>query len=144
VEIACTRTTSAFNPNYLIWVAVVIFVAIAIPGPFIRLSHRRAEQTDGGSDSQIGEDLEPGVVIAPSLSQKASREVLTEGRYYLQPYAGKWQVVRRSKSPPKETGRSNPHVWCDLAAGNWSPGRENQKGIVSEVLRPGRYPINAW
>ncbi len=32
----------------------------------------------------------------------------------------------------------------DLAAGELIAWKENQKGIVSEVLRLGRYPINAW
>ena len=32
----------------------------------------------------------------------------------------------------------------DLAAGELIAWKENQKGIVPEVLRPGRYPINAW
>ena len=93
---------------------------------------------------KIGKDLEPGVVIAPSQEYKGvQKDVLTEGRYYYNPYAWDWQVVPQVEIPEGKLGVRIRMYGEDLAAGELIAWKENQKGIVPEVLRPGRYPINA-
>jgi regulator of protease activity HflC (stomatin/prohibitin superfamily) len=94
---------------------------------------------------KTGEDLEPGVVIAPSSEFKGvQKDVLTEGRYYYNPYDWEWQVVPQVEIPEGKLGVRIRMYGDDLAAGELIAWKENQKGIVSDVLRPGRYPINAW
>ena len=94
---------------------------------------------------KTGEDLEPGVIIAPSSEFKGvQNEVLTEGRYYYNPYDWEWQVVPQVEIPEGKLGVRIRMYGDDLAAGELIAWKKNQKGIVSEVLRPGRYPINAW
>ena len=90
---------------------------------------------------KTGEDLEPGVIIAPSSESKGvQKEVLTEGRYYYNPYDWEWQVVPQVEIPEGKLGVRIRMYGDDLAAGELIAWKENQKGIVSEVLRPGRYP----
>ena len=94
---------------------------------------------------KIGLDLEPGVVIAPSPDYKGvQQEVLAEGRYYYNPYAWDWQVVPQVEIPEGKLGVRIRMYGQDLAAGELIAWKENQKGIVAEVLRPGRYAHNAW
>ena len=94
---------------------------------------------------KVGKDLESGVVLAPNQEYKGvQKDVLTEGRYYYNPYDWTWQVVPQVEIPEGKLGVRIRMYGEDLAAGELIAWKESQKGIVSEVLRPGRYPINAW
>jgi regulator of protease activity HflC (stomatin/prohibitin superfamily) len=134
------------NPNYLIWVAAGIFVAVAIPWTIYQDCRIDVPNKQMAVlIHKIGEDLEPGVVIAPSSESKGvQKEVLTEGRYYYNPYAWEWQVLPQIEIPEGKLGVRIRMYGDDLAAGELIAWKENRKGIVPEVLRPGRYPINAW
>ena len=134
------------NPKYLIWVALAIVVAVAIPwGIYQECRIDVPNKQMAVLTHKIGEDLEPGVVIAPSPESKGvQKEVLTEGRYYYNPYDWDWQVVPQVEIPEGKLGVRIRMYGDDLAAGELIAWKENQKGIVSDVLRPGRYPINAW
>jgi regulator of protease activity HflC (stomatin/prohibitin superfamily) len=93
---------------------------------------------------KIGKDLEMGVIIAPTDEYKGlQKDVLTEGRYYYNPYAWTWQVVPQVEIPEGQMGVRIRMYGDDLPAGELIARKENQKGIVPEVFRPGRYPINA-
>lgn len=134
------------DPRRQIWAAVILVVVIAIP-TFIYEDCRIDVPNKHMAvlTHKIGIDLEPGVVIAPSPDYKGvQKEVLTEGRYYYNPYAWDWQVVPQVEIPEGKLGVRIRMYGQDLAAGELIAWKENQKGIVSEVLRPGRYPINAW
>ena len=92
----------------------------------------------------MGKDLESGVILAPSQEYKGvQQEVLTEGRYYYNPYDWTWQVVPQVEIPEGKLGVRIRMYGEDLAAGELIAWKESQKGIVPEVLHPGRYPINA-
>ncbi len=94
---------------------------------------------------KTGEDLENGQVIALSAKYKGvQREVLSEGRYYYNPYVWDWEVVPHIEIPQGKMGVRIRLYGEDLPAGEIIASKENQKGIVAEVMRPGRYPINAW
>jgi hypothetical protein len=134
------------NPKYLIWAAVVILFAVVSPWSIYQ--ECRIEVPNKQMAVLIhktGDDLDPGVIIAPSSESKGvQKEVLTEGRYYYNPYEWDWQVVPQVEIPEGKLGVRIRMYGDDLAAGELIAWKENQKGIVSEVLRPGRYPINAW
>lgn len=95
---------------------------------------------------KIGKDLERGAVLAPSAEYKGvQREVLTEGRYYYNPYEWAWQVVPQVEIPDGKLGVRIRMYGEDLPAGQIVATNEKQKGIVAEVLNPARYPqYNAW
>lgn len=133
------------NPRHQMWAAVILVVIVTIP-TFIYQECRIDVPNKHMAvlTHKIGMDLEPGIVIAPTPDYKGvQREVLTEGRYYYNPYAWDWQVVPQVEIPEGKLGVRIRMYGQDLAAGELIAWKENQKGIVSEVLRPGRYPINA-
>jgi regulator of protease activity HflC (stomatin/prohibitin superfamily) len=95
---------------------------------------------------KTGKDLEKGEVIAPSEEYKGVQEKpLTEGRYYYNPYEWSWQVVPQVEVPEGKLGVLIRMFGEDLPAGQLIAANDKQKGIVVDVLRPGRYgKINAW
>ena len=67
---------------------------------------------------KIGKDLERGAVLAPSPEYKGvQREVLTEGRYYYNPYDWSWQVVPQVEIPEGKLGVRIRMYGEDLPAG---------------------------
>ena len=98
---------------------------------------------------KTGQDLPNGVELAPSKEYKGVQaKVLTEGRYFApltyNPYFYDWVVVPQIEIPEGKLG-----VRVRLYGDNLGPGeliafKEDQKGIVADVLVPGRYAINAW
>jgi regulator of protease activity HflC (stomatin/prohibitin superfamily) len=94
---------------------------------------------------KTGKDLSAGDVVAPSAEYKGvQREVLTEGRYYYNPYIWDWVVVPQVEIPQDALGVRIRMYGKDLPAGELIAKTDDQKGICRDVLRPGRYQYNAW
>ena len=98
---------------------------------------------------KTGEDLDNGQEIAPlgedgEYAYKGVQlEPLGEGRYFMNPYEFTWVVVPQIEIPQGKLGVRTRLYGDNLAPGDLIAWEENQKGIVDEVLRPGRYAINA-
>jgi regulator of protease activity HflC (stomatin/prohibitin superfamily) len=93
---------------------------------------------------KTGMDLERGAVIAPSDDYKGvKKDVLTEGRYYYNPYEWTWQVVPQVDIPRDKVGVRIRLYGDNLPAGELIAKKDNQKGILNDVLQPGRYALNA-
>jgi len=93
---------------------------------------------------KTGKDLPNDAELAPDSSYKGlQKEVLAEGRHFRNPWNWDWEVVPQIEIPQGKIG-VRVRMFGDDPPGNeviaW---KENEKGIVPEVLRPGRYPINA-
>lgn len=131
-----------------LWAQVVAAAAAFVGGPWLMYEECRIDVPNkhiAVLTHKIGKDLEPGMIIAPTEEYKGvQKDVLTEGRYYYNPYAWDWQVVPQIEVPEGKLGVRIRVSGEDLPAGELIAWKENQKGIVAEVLRPGRYPINAW
>jgi regulator of protease activity HflC (stomatin/prohibitin superfamily) len=69
--------------------------------------------------------------------------VLTEGRYFYNPYYWTWEITPQFVVPGDKIGIRIALSGDDLPAGQImaEPG---QKGILREVLKPGRYPYNPY
>ena len=135
------------NPKLLSAVIAVGLLAIAIPS-FIYEECRIdvPNKHIAVLTHKIGKDLERGDVLAPSPEYKGvQQEVLTEGRYYYNPYAWSWQVVPQVEIPEGKLGVRIRMYGEDLPAGELIAENDNQKGIVAEVLqsRP-LSAYNAW
>lgn len=132
--------------SYL-WSQIILAVAAVVVIPWLLYQECRIDVPNkymAVLTHKIGDDLESGVVIAPSEAFKGvQKDVLTEGRYYYNPYSWDWQVVPQIEIPEGKLGVRIRMYGDDLPAGELIAWKENQKGIVAEVLRPGRYPINA-
>jgi regulator of protease activity HflC (stomatin/prohibitin superfamily) len=69
--------------------------------------------------------------------------VLTEGRYFYNPYFWSWEITPQFVVPGDKIGIRIAQSGDELPAGQIlaEPG---QKGILREVLKPGRYPYNPY
>lgn len=93
---------------------------------------------------KTGKDLDNSQSIAPSEEHKGVQAaVLTEGRYYYNPYYWAWTVVPQIEIPAGKLGVRIRLYGENLPTGELLASKESQKGIVPEILYSGRYPINA-
>jgi regulator of protease activity HflC (stomatin/prohibitin superfamily) len=93
---------------------------------------------------KTGKDIPNDAELAPDASYKGLQAaVLAEGRHFRNPWTWDWEVVPQIEVPQGQVG-----VRIRLY-GDDPPGRAtiawklNEKGIDPEVIKPGRYPINA-
>ena len=93
---------------------------------------------------KTGADLPSGQILALEKGQKGIQlEVLAEGRYFRNPYHWGWQIAPITDIPPGKLGVLTRLYGKELAGGQvLAP--EGYKGIVPEVLRPGKYRINPY
>lgn len=94
---------------------------------------------------KTGKDLENGNEIAPTPEHKGIRQkVLSEGLYIFQytSYGWDWEVIEQTEIEDGHFGVRVRLHGDDLPYGEFLATKENQKGIIPGVLRPGRYPIN--
>ncbi|MEM9645276.1 MAG: SPFH domain-containing protein [Planctomycetota bacterium] len=68
--------------------------------------------------------------------------VLTEGRYFYNPWNWDWDVVDQVEIPENRLGVRIRLYGDDLGYGNLIADQDHLKGIATDVLLPGRYPIN--
>jgi regulator of protease activity HflC (stomatin/prohibitin superfamily) len=136
------------NINERIWIVAAAIVLLIAAIPVFVYQECRIDVPNKHMavlTHKIGTDLEKGAVLALTPEYKGvQKDVLTEGRYYYNPYSWDWDVVPQVEIPEGKLGVRIRMYGDDLPAGDLIAWKENQKGIVPEVLRPGRYPINAW
>lgn len=54
---------------------------------------------------KIGKDLPNGEEVASSVEFKGvQKDVLTEGRYFYNPYSWTWEVMKQIEIPPEKSG----------------------------------------
>ena len=93
---------------------------------------------------KTGSNLPPGQVIALEKGQKGIQlEVLPEGRYFRNPYTWGWRIEKITDIPAGKLA-----VQTRLYGDELPPGRiiaeDNERGIVKDILRPGKYRINPY
>jgi regulator of protease activity HflC (stomatin/prohibitin superfamily) len=93
---------------------------------------------------KTGQNLPPGEILATSPKQKGIQlDVLAEGRYFRDPYNWGWEIGRITDIPAGKLG-----VLTRLFGEDLPPGRiiatETSKGILKEVMEPGKYRINPY
>lgn len=93
---------------------------------------------------KTGNELANGQEIAPSEEYKGlQKELLSEGRYFKNPYHWDWDVVPQIEIPEGKLGVRIRLYGDNLPYGEILATKETQKGIIPGVLRPGRHAINA-
>ena len=93
---------------------------------------------------KTGQDLPSGQILALEKDQKGIQlAVLPEGRYFRNPYHWGWQTAKITDIPAGQLGVLTRLYGKELEGGQiLAP--EGCKGIVPEVLRPGKYRINPY
>lgn len=93
---------------------------------------------------KTGIDLNNEEEVAPTNKHKGLQtQVLTEGRYFYNPYFWDWAVYPMVEIPEGKMGIRVRLYGDSLPYATFVATKDNEKGIVQEVLRPGRYAINA-
>ena len=93
---------------------------------------------------KTGKDLPSGQIVALEPGQKGIQlEVLAEGRYFRNPYTWGWKIRRITDIPAGKLGTVVRLYGADLPPSQIIAG-EGTKGILAEVLRPGKYRLNPY
>lgn len=99
---------------------------------------------------KTGKDLRNTDEVAPTEAHKGvQKKVLTTGRYFYNPYDYDSEVFPLIEIKPDKLGVRVSLTGDDLPYGEFlaqmtSPDEAKTKGIVPEVLKPGRYAINPY
>ena len=99
---------------------------------------------------KVGNDLTNGQEVAPDETYKGvQKKVLTEGRYFYNPYSWSWEVVPQTEIMSGDMGVMISLTGDDLGYGEFlakvdANGDAISKGIMPGVLNPGRYPVNPY
>ena len=133
-------------PTAVILVILAVLPLLAIP--YVIYTQCRIEVPSKHMailTKKTGMDIENGDEIAPDAEYRGvQKELLAEGRHYCNPYEYNWIVVPQIEIPEGKLGVRTRLYGDNLPQGDLIAWQENQKGIVPQVLRPGRYAINAW
>lgn len=93
---------------------------------------------------KTGTDLSNDDLVAPNSSYKGVMlDLLTEGRFFYNPYEWEWGVYPMINIPSGKMGVRIRQYGKNLPYGQFLAKEPDQKGIISEVLLPARYAINA-
>jgi len=93
---------------------------------------------------KTGKDLASGQILALSPDQKGIQlEVLPEGRYFRNPYSWDWKIEHITDIPAGELGVRTRLYGDDLPPGQII-ATEGSKGILKDVLSPGKYRVNPY
>jgi len=93
---------------------------------------------------KTGDDLPSGQVIALQEGQKGIQlDVLPEGRYFRNPYTWSWNIQRILDVPAGKLAVKTRLYGDELPPGEII-AQDGQRGIVEEILRPGKYRINPY
>ncbi len=93
---------------------------------------------------KTGKNLPPEQVIATNATWKGIQlEVLTEGRYFYNPYSWGWKIHTMTDIPAGRLGVVTRLFGEDLPPGEIL-ATATSKGILPEVLSPGKYRLNPY
>jgi regulator of protease activity HflC (stomatin/prohibitin superfamily) len=93
---------------------------------------------------KTGLNLQSGQILAENESQKGIQlEVLAEGRYFRNPYSWDWHMDRITDIPAGKLGVLTRLFGKDLRP-NQIIADSSGKGILADVLSPGKYRINPY
>ena len=93
---------------------------------------------------KTGKDLPSGQIIADGPGQKGIQlEVLSEGRYFRNPYSWGWTLHPITDIPAGKLGVVTRLYGTDLPKGRIIANK-GEKGILADILSPGKYRLNPY
>ncbi len=90
-----------------------------------------------------GKPLPPGQILAGKGQKGIQKDVLGEGRHFLNPIMYKRDIVRTVTILPGKVGIVTSKIGEELPEGEFL-AEPNQKGIWRKVLGPGKYRLNPY
>ena len=131
---------------FAIVIAAVMFAVIAINMFLIDVGRGEMAVLVRKTGNDISNEQE----VAPSSEFKGiQKDVLTEGRHWRDPYNWEWEVIDQTVIQEGKLGVLVSLTGDDLPYGEFlaevdNSGTPTTKGIMPEILNPGRYPINPY
>lgn len=129
------------------WVGVASFLGLILFIPIWIWFFWRIEPRAGEIAVLIrktGKPLLSGNIIATTVEEKGIRlEVLSEGRYFYNPYTWTWRIHKITDVPAGRFGVQIRFFGDELPPGKIIAGND-ERGILEEVLMPGRHRINPY
>ena len=92
--------------------------------------------------AKTGKPLPPGQILAERGQKGVLRDVLGEGRHFLNPINNDWKIVPVKTIPLGSVGVVTSKVGDDLPPGDILAPDELSKGVWRRVLGPGSYRLN--
>lgn len=92
---------------------------------------------------KTGTEPPPGTVISTPDEKGIQEAVLSEGRYFYNPYKWDWNYYPITDIAPGQLGVVIRKLGADLPNGHIL-AKEGTKGILAEVLSPGKYRYNPF
>jgi regulator of protease activity HflC (stomatin/prohibitin superfamily) len=92
---------------------------------------------------KTGDDLPSGEILAKPGHKGIQPEPLPEGWHWRNPYVWDWRIESQVAIPPGKVGVKIRNFGAPLPLGAVI-AEDGQKGIVRDVLRPGRYVVNPY
>ncbi len=94
---------------------------------------------------KTGKPLPAGQILATESRQKGiQEEVLPEGRYFRNPYVWDWQICNITDIAAGKLGVKIRLYGENLPSGEIIAKSDNVRGIVPDILTPGKYRINPY
>ncbi len=93
--------------------------------------------------AKSGKTLPPGQILADKGQKGVRKEVLGEGRHFLNPIMFSREIMRMITIPAGKVGIVTSKVGADLPPGEFL-AQPDQKGIWQKVLGPGKYRMNPY
>lgn len=148
------------RPKGKSWIPLAMLAVFAIAGGYVVYTMFRIDVATGEIAvliHKVGKDLANDMEIAPSEEYKGmQKKVLTEGRYFYNPFFWDWEYHKQVEISTGKLGVLISLCGDDLPHGQFLASLEKEgdvvtqpeivvtKGIIPQVLRPGRYPINPY
>src|SRR5579872_6171912 len=92
---------------------------------------------------KTGEDLPGGEILAAPEQKGIQADPLPEGWYWKNPYTWDWVAVDQTEIPPSKVGLQ-VRTWGKPISENAVIAGPGERGIIADVLRPGRYVVNPF
>lgn len=136
----------SFNKKIFLGVLVVlsVLVILSLYGVYTHCRIDVPEKHYAVLTHKTGIDIDNDQEVAPDEKHKGiQKKLLSEGRYFRNPYSWSWTIKPMVDIPKDKMGVRIRLYGEDLPYGDFLAIDETHKGIIEEVLRPGRYTINA-
>jgi regulator of protease activity HflC (stomatin/prohibitin superfamily) len=138
------RERKPFRPQVL--AGYLAFLAVA-SGPIVFWFGFRIEPGEGQIvvlTRKTGENLPSGQIIAQNPGQQGIQlDLLSEGRYFRNPFHWDWEIHTITDIPAGKLGVQTRLFGEDLPQGRII-ATEGSKGILTEVLMPGKHRVNPY
>jgi hypothetical protein len=119
-------------------VAVLAFGVFVISGMVV-VENRRAAVLI----RKTGDDLPGGEILATPEQKGIQAETLPEGWYWRNPYTWDTVMIDQTEIPPNKVG-VQIRTWGKPISENAVIAGPKERGIIADVLRPGRYVVNTF